>query len=297
VNRLQKKCFVASAGVHLLLAVILLIGPGFLPSKNSQDDLPLLTFVPITTVDEAMSGGGNPKAAQLTPAPQPPQPQPPAAQPPAQPQPQPVAQPEPQKARQPDPPKDVKPVKQEEASVEPVKERQPHKVEISKTLVTRQKDRDPSADKRAREQAEAQQQAKALADARHRLARQIGKAADQIGNEVSSGTAIEMLGPGGGGPTYANFYQAVKSAYDRAWLLPDGAVDDEAITVALVTIARDGTVVSHRIIHRSGDSIADNSVQITLDRVTYAAPLPGTCKENTRTVSIKFSVRAKRSLG
>ena len=44
VNRLQKKCFIASAGFHLLLAVILLIGPGFLPSKNSQDDLPLLDF-------------------------------------------------------------------------------------------------------------------------------------------------------------------------------------------------------------------------------------------------------------
>jgi len=289
VNRLQKKCFVASAGIHLLLALILFIGPGFLPSRSKPDDLPILTFVPLKTVDDLISGGGNPNAqsAPITPVPTPPQPKPQTAPPP---------QPEPQKIQEPDPPKDIKPAKQPDDSVQPSKEPQAKKIEISTKLVTRQKD--SSSDKKAREEAEARQLAKAQADARRRLARQFGRAADQIGNELSGGTTVEMRGPGGGGIPYANFFAAVKKAYDDAWVLPpDGVINDDAVTVASVTIARDGTVVSHRITHLSGDSVVDHSVQLTLERVTYAAPLPDTSREDTRTVSISFSVKAKRLLG
>ena len=42
MNRLQKKCFIASAGIHLLLALVLFIGPAFVPSKSKTDDLPIL---------------------------------------------------------------------------------------------------------------------------------------------------------------------------------------------------------------------------------------------------------------
>jgi hypothetical protein len=41
----------------------------------------------------------------------------------------------------------------------------------------------------------------------------------------------------------------------------------------------------------------DRSVQVTLERVKWAAPLPGDAKENQRTVGISFSVAAKRALG
>ena len=289
MSRLQKKCFVASAGIHLLLALILLVGPGFVSSKSQPDDLPILTFVPLKTVDELVApGGGSPKAQATVKA----------LTPPPAPQPQPVAappQPAPEKTPEPEPPKESKPPKEEEASVEPVKERKPRKIEISTKLVTRR--RDSSAERRARADAEARQGAKALADARRRLARQIGRAADEIGSELSGGTSIEMPGPGGGGLPYANFIQAVRSAYDRAWVLPDGVVDADAVTVASVTIARDGSVVSHHIIQLSGDSVVDHSVQLALERVTYAAPLPDSSKEDTRTVKISFSVKAKKLLG
>ena len=87
MNRLQKKCFLASAGIHLLLALILIIGPGFISSKSKPDDLPILDFVPVKTVDELVApGGGNPhvKTPPVLPLPRPPQPQP--AAPPPQPQ-------------------------------------------------------------------------------------------------------------------------------------------------------------------------------------------------------------------
>ena len=62
MDRLQKKCFIASAGFHLLLALILLIGPAFLTSKSTPENVPLLDFVPVRTVDSLLSGGGDPKA-------------------------------------------------------------------------------------------------------------------------------------------------------------------------------------------------------------------------------------------
>jgi TonB family protein len=290
MNRLQKKCLVASAGVHLLMALILFIGPGFISSRSKQDDMPILNFVPVKTVDELMSGGGNPNAKPPAPAP---------VQPPSQPQTQPPPQvtvpmpkPQPEKVREPDPPKEIQPTKREEDSLEPAKEHK--KIEISKTLVTRK--RDTNTDKNAKEEAQARQDAKVEADARRRLARQIGRAADHIGSEMSDATSVELQGPGGGGVPYSNWRQAIKSLYANAWLLPDGA-DDEAITAASVTIARDGTVLSARITQRSGDPVVDNSVQAALDRVRAAPPLPENAKEDQRTITINFSVKAKRLLG
>jgi TonB family protein len=129
------------------------------------------------------------------------------------------------------------------------------------------------------------------------LVRQIGMAADHIGNELSGGTSVEMAGPGGGGVPYANWKQAIKSDFANAWLLPDGVVDDEATTVVSVTVGRDGKVLSSNIIQLSGDSVVDRSVQAALDRVKQTAPLPDNAKEDKRTIKINFNVRAKRALG
>lgn len=293
MNRLQKKCVVGSAGIHLLLALILFIGPGFISSRSKPDDLPILNFVPAKTVDELVApGGGDPHAKPPPPTPiRPPQPQPPPQA--AAPAPEPQAQPE--KIREPDPPPETKPTVRQEESLEPAKERKPRKIEISTKLVTRK--RETSDDRQAREELQARQEAKALADARRRLARQIGRAAEVIGGEVSDATSVVLPGPGGGGLPYANFLQAVKSAYANAWVLPDGVEDNEATTVASVTIARDGRVVSSKIVRFSGDSVVDHSVQATLDRVRRVPPLPENSNDDQRTVTINFNVRAKRLLG
>jgi TonB family protein len=282
MDRLQKKCVVASTGFHLLLALILIIGPAFLAPKSKVDEMPVLDFVPLKTVDALVSGGGNPDARPPSAPPKPVE-----VTPPVPPAPAPVKETEPPK----DPVKAAPPTKLEPESLEPTTEPKARKPKISTDLVTRT--HDPQADAKARAEAEARD----AADARRRLARQIGKAAEHIGNAVSGGTDIELKGPGGGGVPYANFKQAVRSVYQRAWVVPDDVNNDEATTVASVTIARDGTVLAARIIQRSGDRLVDESVQATLDRVKYAAPLPDDAVENQRTVTINFNVKAKRSLG
>lgn len=293
MNRLQKKCLIASAGFHVLLALVLLVGPGFLSSPPKLEDVPTLDFIPVKTVDDLTSGGGNPNAkppAALAAPPQaPPQPQPQPAAPKHVSEPEPDPQPpEPSTSKQ------KKTDFKEADGIEPAKQPKARKIEISKTLITRKRDTS-AADKRARE--EAQAQAKAADDARRRLAHQIGQVAENIGNDISGGTAIELKGPGGGGLPYANWKAAIRAIYERAWLLPEGVVDDDAEAFASVTIARDGAVLSHSISRHSSDPVVDRSVQAALDRVRTAAPLPDTANEPSRTITIKFSVKAKRALG
>jgi colicin import membrane protein len=284
MNRIQKKCFVAATGFHLLLLLILFVGPAFLSSNQKADDRPLIDFVPLKTIDEALSGGGNPNARPPEPQPQPPEPQP-------QPQlPVPKAQPPPQpRVQQPEPPKpvtrdrdsfDTKPVRKlPDVSLKPVTK--PLNKPTNKPSNTAESDSD----------------AKARADAAKR--KLLANAARDIREGASGSTTIELdfRGPGGGGVPYANFLDAVKKIYSDAWLVPDSVTDDEATTTASVTIARDGTVVSSRIIRPSGNALADASVDAALRRVTHAVPLPDGAKENQRAVTIKFNVKAKRGLG
>jgi TonB family protein len=273
MNRLQKKCFLAAAGFHLLLVTILIIGPAFLSSKNEPVDVPLIDFVPVKTVDALVSGGGNPKAQSAPPA-APPQP---VVTPPA---------PQPQPEREPAPKAEPKVVERPKASesLEADTKPKPRKPKISTTLVSRET---TSSKTRASEEA------KRAADARRRAAEQISRAAAGIASGLSGSTEIELKGPGGGGVPYANFLQAVKKCYSDAWIVPDGITDDTATVTASVTIARDGKVISARIIRRSGNSAVNQSVQMTLDRVRFAAPLPDDAKENERTVTIDFNLKAK----
>jgi TonB family protein len=287
MDRTQKKCVVASTGLHVLLAFILLFGPAFVSSRSLTEDPPLLDFVPIKTVDDLMSGGGY-KDGQL-----------PTAAPVVQPQPQPVTPPAPQPEKQPDPEppktpaKPVDPPKDNSETLVPAKpvKRTP---EVSTKLIVRNQD---SSDSKAKAEQRAKAEAKAAAEARQRIINKLGQAADRIGEGVSGSTSIKLLGPGGGGIPYANFMQAVKTVYTDAWVVPDGVEDDKATTVASVTIARNGEVIDFKIISRSGNTLVDQSVLITLQRVKYAAPLPDNAKEDRRTVTINFNVKAKQGLG
>jgi hypothetical protein len=123
MNRLQKKCFIGSAGTHLLLALILLVGPAFLSQKSKLDDIQPLNFIPENLVLAAVAGGGNPRAAT-----RPPPPPAPVTS---------ISQPE-QQQRQPDPPKTVetKQNKPDPESLE-IKEHKPRLPVVSTKVVSR----------------------------------------------------------------------------------------------------------------------------------------------------------------
>jgi TonB family protein len=287
MDRLQFKCFVAATGFHLLLGLILLVGPAFLSSKSRSDNSPILDVIPGKLIDAAFSGGGNLNA-------KPPPPAPPA--PPAPPQknitpPAPV--PEPARVREPEPVKEAMPAKPDPNSLETTNDHKRKKPEISLKEVTRKPDTGKTV-KTPPTTNSTDNEERRLADARRRAADLIGATARSLRDDVSPGITSEVFGPGGGGEAYASYDQVVRSIYWHAWAPPEDTASDEAITKATVTIASDGTVLSARIIRPSGDSSVDKSVQRTLDRVTFIAPFPEGAKDKQRTYTINFDLKAKR---
>jgi TonB family protein len=278
MNRTQKKCLLASAAMHLLLLALLVVGPAFRSSERVEADRPLIDFVPLKTIDEALAGGGNPLAPPVQPAPPPPAPQ-------TQPTPPPPAQPPtPRTQSAPAPPQPPKPARDPESfELKPATRKAP---DLKLTPVVR------------RPEAKSQTSTASERSPRTELAQAARAAAQRLQQGLSSATTtVELRGPGGGGVPYANFLDAVKKIYSDAWIVPDGVTDEEATATASVTIARDGTVVEARLVRSSGNALVDASVEAALRRVTYAVPLPDNAREHQRTVTIRFNVKSKRALG
>lgn len=278
MNRLHKKCLIASAALHSLLFVILLVGPAFLAEKSVPIDMPVLDVIPSKLIDELMSGGGNPKA-------QPPPPALPVVTPPSV-KPTPVPTPP---EKKPEPPR-KEPIKA--VTLDPIPEDKPPRKPLPKVSIKQisRSDFDP----KARKQAEAEAQAKAREEAA-KLAAEIQSTAEILKQGLSSSTTVEVPGPGG--EAYASYSQAVISKYQHAWIKPEDVRQEVTIVQATVTIARDGTVLSARVTKSSGNGSVDKSVQRTLERVKFVAPFPEAAKEPQRNFDLEFNLKSKQSLG
>jgi len=281
MNRLQKKCVIATTGFHLLLLVILFVGPAFLWSRDKADDTPVLEMISPNLVDSATTGvqGAQPPPAPVVVPPQP-QPTPPAPQPqPTPPVPKPVVQPAP--APQPTVAERVaKFFKPEPAKPEPGPvENPPHTPKVNLTLTTRSAPKNTTTPPKP-----APDNSKA-----------VNSTLRALRANLSSSTTVEM--PGNSSVAAANYAQVVKSVYERAWTPPSDTASDDANIKVRVTIASDGTVISARVIEPSGDASVDSSVRNTLDRVQFIAPFPAGSTDKERTYTINFNLKAKRLNG
>lgn len=290
MNRTQKKCLIASTGLHLLLGLTLIFGPGFLSSRDKADDLQVLDFVPAMAIDGNATGGGGPRMRPPSPTPPAAQSPPQQAQPPPPVAPAPQPKPQPVRTEQPEPPK-IEKISPE--AIAPLKEKKP-KIVVNTDEVVRNANEiaeaRAAAAKRERDAARAEQR---------RLAMALGRATRDLNSSFSSGTDIKFNdGFGGSGPAYANWLQIVKSIYFNDWSgrVPDGATDDSAVATASVIIARDGTVISSHITQTSGSPEVDKSIEATLDHVRFTTPFPESSKEDQRELEITFSVKAVKQL-
>lgn len=272
MNRLQKKCVMATTGFHLLLLVILFVGPAFFWSREKPDTTPVLDMIPANVVDSASTGVQN---AQPPPAPAPvvtpPQPTPPEPKPVIQPAPtpQPSLLTKLEKAFTPEPEK-PSPAKTENDS---------HTPKVNLTPVTRPVPKNSFTPAKT-----APDNSRAIASALRALRR-----------NLSAPTTVAPVG--NSSAAAANYAQVVKSVYEQAWTPPDDTTSDDANVKVRVTIASDGRVISAEVIGASGDASVDRSVQNTLDRVTDIAPFPAGSNDTERTYIINFNLKAKRLLG
>jgi TonB family protein len=313
MDRLQKKCFMASTGTHALLACILMFGSAFFIQKQKPVDvseMPKLRMIPGKLVDDLLSGGGgNPnlkitderiKGETMRPE---------EVQEPAPPAPQPKQEPTPPA------PKKVEPTPPKKA--EPVIEKTPPKTDNLKLVPTVRKNgkepvkvsaTDPkdsditkflkpasiSPAEKLRRQAEAEAKAYAAAETKRRES--LGKALDNMKTGLragfTDGTVVEVGGPGG--EAYANYAQFVKEVYENAWNIPTDFLDQNATTVVTVVIDRSGNVIHASVQTKSGSTTLDRSVQRALDRVKFVAPFPEGAKDEKRTFTIDFNVKGKQ---
>jgi protein TonB len=306
MKRLQTKCFIASAAMHSLLALLLFITPAFFLSESKPKDMPALNLIPSKTVDDLMMGGGNPQPAQ----PQVVAPQPPAVKVESRPPPAPeekAAKPSNQVAPEPAPappePKVIKPLKPTEPEPKKNAEKPPPKPDQTAKEKPRKPDIQPSLTKesqlsskekttRARAEAEAkakQQQAQFAANL-DRVRQRLDK------NLSSQATGIDMPDLGGVGEAYANWAWVVVKIFDDAWTPNDVADNDSTVKVS-VTIERAGRVRNFYVIQKSGSSALDKSVVRALERVKSVPAFPEGAKDYERTLKLNFNLKSKRLSG
>ncbi|HEX3624155.1 MAG TPA: TonB C-terminal domain-containing protein [Verrucomicrobiae bacterium] len=291
MNRLQKKCIVGTAGIHLLLLTILIFGPAFF-NRQPKTDNTILDVIPSTAVDIALNQGvRDAQAPPPAPAPavippsllQPPPPPAPTPEPKVVEPQQPAPTPSPSlleqfekmfKPAKPTPPTptvtpDLKPVKKTEKS-------HADNIKIDLTKVTRANhSHNSNPDNNAKA---------------------INSALRSLKTSLSASTKIDM--PGTGSAAMANYATVVKSVYEQALRphVPGQVASNNECTKVSVTIAKDGTVISSDIISRSGDSAWDDAVQTTLNEVaSIGTSFPTGVTENERRYILSFNPDIEKS--
>ncbi len=292
MNRLQKKCVIGTAGIHLLLLVILIFGPGFFNPAPKADNQ-ILDVIPSNLVDNALSQGARDAQAP-----------PPAPAPPPIPQrllqgPPPIPTPTPQKTVEPPAPAPVPapsfltrmvryfhtPARSEPAvtpnltHVERTEKSQTDtSVKVNLTKVKRSQVKNNSNTQSADN------------------ARAINATLRSLNHSLSSATKVDM--PGNADASAANYRDVVESVYFRAILanLPGALSGNNENTRVTITIASDGSVIASTIVSPSGDPAWDNAVQQTLNQVTFVAPFPAGAAEKERHYTLDFNPQVEREL-
>jgi TonB family protein len=288
MNRLQKKCVIGTAGIHLLLLTILIFGPAFLNHQPKTDNT-VLDVIPANLVDAALNSGvRDAQAPQPAPAP--------AAIPPSllRPPPLPAPAPEPKEVQQPQPAPTpslmdrfremfapTKPTPMVTPDLKPAERTEKSHDDNVKVNLTPVKHRDFSKNNPNHNN---------TSDTRA-----INSALTSLKHSLSSSTKIDM--PGNASAAYANYATVVKSIYEQALRahLPAQVAGNNEYTKVSVTIANDGTVISSEIISRSGDTVWDEAVQSTLDQVTFIARFPDGATEKERHYTLSFNPEVEKS--
>jgi periplasmic protein TonB len=277
MNRLQKKCILGTVGIHLLLLLILLVGPAFFNREPKVDNSPILEMIPSDLVDANVNSGVQNAHPVTAPAP--------APQPPKQ-QPLPPMPPLPARNFQPPPPapaptpsllERVEKYFTPKPTVTPVEKQtkpQPDNIKVDTHLVKRTAPKSTSQPNNSRA---------------------VNNAIRNLEKNLSPGTSVEM--PGNSSASYASYASVVKSVYEQALRpnLPDQVASNNENTKVEITVASDGTVISAHIVSPSGDSAWDAAVQRTLDQVTTIAPFPDGATDKERHYTLSFNPEVEKS--
>lgn len=297
MKRLQKKCLVASFGIHGLLLIIMVVAPAFLTKPEEKKEItPPMKLISGALVAKALAPPPAPEPPAPTPRPTPPPVKPTPKKPepkkptPKKPTPKPVIKkPEPKKTTPKPTPKKTTPKKK--VTKPPVKKktaptRPKIKVEIPKNLISRPDPQKEKREREARERARAAAAAKAAADRRKLIAKL------NTATSMSFSSQVKVRTAGSGSRATMDYGSYVMGVYDRAWREPRDLSSRLTATIK-VTISRSGSVVSASISRGSGVSRMDSSIRSVLNSIRKFKPFPSSMNNSRETFTIDFSIREK----
>ena len=306
MNPLQKKCLLASAGLHGLLLCSVLFGAAF-RSRDKVEVVKPAEFFSAANIESLLrSKAGMPPAPRppaplvevkpvVEPAPIPPTPKPPLAE---------IKLPKPT----PDPPPVVKktspiPVKIIEV-VRPVAGTDPIPIApgLTKSVATKPSIKvtldnlKPRGGEKPNGKPTPKIDPGHLAQAQHPA---VGRVTDVLANLQKNLAHSVAVGTREGASDEAavDYGLLVVALYQNAWIVPQDVADSGIVAQATVTIGRDGRVTDARLTKSSGKAALDKSIQSALRGVKVVAPFPPADKEKERTFIIDFNLKAKRLLG
>lgn len=274
MGRLKRSCVVGSVVFHTLTLALLFLAPIILAKR--EEKVEIIDLIPSEIVDQIMAPPA-PVAPPTPPAPVPPAPTPPKPTPPKP------------KPTPPDPtppkPKPVEPVKPKPKPVEVVKPKtkpKPVKPKIKVNLKSTM--RKPDTQKIKAQQAAAERARQA--EAKRRAA--LNQSLNNLDSKLSGRTSVNVPQ---GRYAAANYESLIRRKYVDATIHPGTISGDPVVKVQLV-IARNGNVLSARIIGASGLASWDRAVQKALDRVKRIAPFPAGMSGAKKTFSLNFNSRS-----
>ena len=274
MGRLKRSCVVGSVVFHTLTLALLFLAPIILAKR--EEKVEVIDLIPSEIVDQIMAPPA-PVAPPTPPTPTPPKPTPPKPTPPKP------------KPTPPDPtppkPKPVEPVKPKPKPVEVVKPKpkpKPVKPKIKVNLNSTM--RKPDTQKIKAQQAAAERARQA--EAKRRAA--LNQSLNNLDSKLSGRTSVNVPQ---GRYAAANYESLIRRKYVDATIHPGTISGDPVVKVQLV-IARNGNVLSARIIGASGLASWDRAVQKALDRVKRIAPFPAGMSGAKKTFSLNFNSRS-----
>ena len=298
MSRLNKQCFYASAGLHLLLLMAVIFGAGFLPDKPIKRDIEPFHMMPASVIEALLDDPADVQGeSQPEPFLEPVQPPPVVEQAQPEPEPEPVqqAKPEPEPVVIPEPvkPEPVKPEPKREPVKEPKKEL-PKENMISKkveppkkvkpvikisTDIKKNTAKSPVTTPPVKTSTPAPVRRNPVADFDPSRLERIGK-----GSKIKGVTTVL-------GSALGNYGLKVQAAYDYQWTQAASLSDKNATVQVKVVVGTDGSIVSAKVIRKSGVASLDQSIARLLDQVTRIpeAP-PAGASISDRSFTINFNI-------
>jgi TonB family protein len=279
MNRLQKQCIMASAGLHLMLLVALLFGSGFRSKQPEQMEIEPFHMMPSSVLESLLNDdpadvAGEPEPEPIVETPVvPDQPKEPVKiEPKPEPQPEPIVEPKPEP--KPEPTKEPTFSKREEKpKPAPVKP----KINISKQIITNTNTRKPTVKTQGHQVSKPSSKPLVL----NQNLNKVGGGSKLKGVTTVTGSALGRYG------------HHVQSAYDRQWTQP-ASISSGNLTVKIkVVVAEDGSIQSAKISQISGVSAMDKSIERAIrmvNRISQAPP-EGASLSN-RTFILNFNLKS-----